>query len=171
MIFLCNLKISVKTDDLSLGFDRDCERRQQALANNKNAKGKYPFRSLLEDVLGSAKHPERGTYGVVFNLTLTGNIYNDLLNKSAAPDVFDAKIVISGFDWYVRQSTPSMELQAMKSKQILIETPTKFSYVEKTVSIKHVKTEKLWPDELVSQQVNNIPTWIIVCFNKEIGRI
>ena len=29
------------TDDLSIGFDRDRERRKRELTNNKNMKGKY----------------------------------------------------------------------------------------------------------------------------------
>ena len=47
------------TDDLSIGFDRDRNRRQQELTNNKNHKGKYHLRVLLRDIFGFAEHQEK----------------------------------------------------------------------------------------------------------------
>ena len=38
------------SDDLSIGFDRDRERRQCELTNNKNMKGKYHVRNYLMDI-------------------------------------------------------------------------------------------------------------------------
>ena len=40
------------TNDLSIGFDRDRNRRQRELTNNKNIKGKYHVRIYLKDVFG-----------------------------------------------------------------------------------------------------------------------
>ena len=39
------------TDDLSIGFDRDRERRKRELTNNKNIKGKYHVTIMLKDFL------------------------------------------------------------------------------------------------------------------------
>ena len=36
------------SDDLSIGFDRDCNRRQRELTNNKSQKGKYHVRIYLK---------------------------------------------------------------------------------------------------------------------------
>ena len=43
-------------DDLSIGFDRDRERRKRELTNNKNIKGKYHVTIMLKDILGFAEH-------------------------------------------------------------------------------------------------------------------
>ena len=42
------------SDDLSIGFDRDRNRRQRDLTNNKNHKGKYQTRLMVKDIFGSA---------------------------------------------------------------------------------------------------------------------
>ena len=45
------LKTSARRfDDLSIGFDRGCDRRKQELTNNKNIKGKYQVSIYLRDV-------------------------------------------------------------------------------------------------------------------------
>ena len=46
------------SDDLSIGFDRDRNRRQRELTNNKNIKGKYHVRILLKDVFDFSMHQE-----------------------------------------------------------------------------------------------------------------
>ena len=56
------LKSSKRSDDLSIGFDRD--RRQQELINNKTQKGKYHVRNYLKDVFGFAEYQDKGTYGL-----------------------------------------------------------------------------------------------------------
>ena len=40
------------TDDFSIGFDRDCERRQRGLTGNKTQKGGFHHRVMLKDVFG-----------------------------------------------------------------------------------------------------------------------
>ena len=44
------------TDDLSIGFDRDRERRKRKLTNNKNLKGKYHVTIMLKDIFGFTEH-------------------------------------------------------------------------------------------------------------------
>ena len=61
------------TDDLSIGFDRDRERRKGELTNNKNIKGKYQVTMMLKDIFGFAEHQEKGTFGLGYKLTLTRN--------------------------------------------------------------------------------------------------
>ena len=51
-------------NDLSVGFDRDRERRRNELTNNKHVKGKYHVIIMLKDVFGFAEHPEKATYGL-----------------------------------------------------------------------------------------------------------
>ena len=52
-----NLKTSSKrSDDLSIGFHRSCDRSKQELAYNKNIKGKCHVRIYLEDFFKFVKH-------------------------------------------------------------------------------------------------------------------
>ena len=51
------------SDDLSMGFDRDRNRRQRELTINKNMKRKFHLRIMLKDVFRFAEHQEKGTYG------------------------------------------------------------------------------------------------------------
>ena len=69
------------SDDLSIGCDRDRNRRQRELTNNKSQKGKYHVRIYLKDVFGFAKYQEKATYGLGYKLTLTQNDDNAVLNK------------------------------------------------------------------------------------------
>ena len=59
------------SDDLSIGFDRDRNRRKRELTHNKNLKGKYHMRFYLKDIYGFAEHQEKATYGLGYKLTLT----------------------------------------------------------------------------------------------------
>ena len=43
------LTSSIGSNDLSIGFDRDRDRGQQELTNNKNMKGRYHVRNILKD--------------------------------------------------------------------------------------------------------------------------
>ena len=47
---------SKNSDDLSIGFDRSRARRQVAMTDNKNVKGKFHVRNMLRDVFGLAEH-------------------------------------------------------------------------------------------------------------------
>ena len=76
------LTSSKGSDDLSIGFDRDRNRRQRELTNNKTQKGKYHLRIYLKDVF--AEYQEKGTYGMGYKLTLTRNTKNAVLNKDKA---------------------------------------------------------------------------------------
>ena len=105
------------SDDLSIGFDRDRNRRQSELTNNKTQKGKYHVRIYLKDVFGSAEYQEKATFGLGCKLTLTRNTDNAVLNKGNA--INNAKIKINAIEWYVPHYTPSMQQQAILSKQIL----------------------------------------------------
>ena len=58
------------TDDLSIGFDRDREKRKRELTNNKNINGKYHVTFMLKDFFGFAEHHEKGTYGLGYKLTV-----------------------------------------------------------------------------------------------------
>ena len=48
------LTSSRDSDDLSIGFDRDRNRRKRELTNNKNIKGKYHMGIYLKDIIGFA---------------------------------------------------------------------------------------------------------------------
>ena len=52
------------SDDLSIGFDRDRNRRQRELTNNKNMKRKFHLRVMLKDVFRFVEHQEKGTCGL-----------------------------------------------------------------------------------------------------------
>ena len=47
------------SDDLSIGFDRHCNRRKRELTNNKIIKGKYHMRIYLKDIFGFAEHQKK----------------------------------------------------------------------------------------------------------------
>ena len=67
ILFLLMYKLltsSKDSDDLSFGFDRDRNKRQRELTNNKKLKGKYHLRIYLGDVFGFAEHQKTATYGL-----------------------------------------------------------------------------------------------------------
>ena len=47
------------SDDFSIGFDRDRNRRQRELTNIKSQKGKYHVRIYLKDVFGFAEYQKK----------------------------------------------------------------------------------------------------------------
>ena len=51
-----------RCDDLSIGFDRDRDRRKRVLTDNKNIKGKHHVRIYLRDIIGFAQFQEKGTH-------------------------------------------------------------------------------------------------------------
>ena len=119
------LTSSKGSDDLPICFDRDRNRRQRELTNNKTQKGKYHVRIYLKDVFAFADYQEKCTYGLGYKLQLTRNSDNSLLSKGNAID--NAKTKINAIDWYVPHYTPSMQQQSILSKQIINKTPTKFN--------------------------------------------
>ena len=158
------LSLSRGSDDLSIGFDRDRTRRRNELTNKKNIKGKFHVRIYLKDVFGFAEFQEKGTYGLGYKLTLTGNTDNSVLNKANAINL--GKIKINAIEWYVPHYTPSMQQQSILSKQILNKTPTQIQYPERSVFMKEVNTQNFWTFELGTQEGINIPTWIFVGFQQ-----
>ena len=152
------------SDDLSIGFDRDRNRRQRELSNNKTQKGKFHVRIYPKDVFGFAEYQEKGTYGLGYKLTLTRNTDNTVLNK--ANGINNGKIEIIAIEWYVPHYTASMQQQSILSKQILNKTPTQIQYPERSVFMKEVNTQNFWTFELGTQEGINIPTWIFVAFQQ-----
>ena len=72
------------SDDLSIGPNRNRDRKKQELTNNKGVKGKYYLRIMLRDVFGFAEHHEKSTYGMGYNLILPRNTDNTVLSKANA---------------------------------------------------------------------------------------
>ena len=158
------LSSSKGSDDLSIGFDRDRTRRRNELTNNKNIKGKYHVRIYLKDIFGYAEYQQKATYGFGYNLTLTRNNDNVVLNKGNVINI--GKIKINAIEWYVPHYTPSIQQQSILSKQIINKTPTEINYPERSVFMKEVNTQNFWTFELGTQQGINIPTWIFVAFQQ-----
>ena len=158
------LTSSKGSDDLSIGFDRDRNRRQRELTNNKAQKGKYHVRIYLKDVFGFAEYQDKGTYGLGYKLTLTRNTDNVVSNKDNAINI--GRIKIDAIEWYVPHYTPSMQQQAILSKQIINKTPTEIKYPERSVFMKEVNTQNFWTFELGTQESINIPIWIFVAFQQ-----
>ena len=115
------LTSSKGSDDLSIGFDRDRNRRQRELTN-KTQKGKYHIRIYLKDVFGFAENQDKGTYGLAYKLTLTRNTDNAVLNKDNA--INNGAIKINAIKWHVPHYTPSIQQQSILSKQFINKTPT-----------------------------------------------
>ena len=84
------------TDDLSIGFDSDRERRKRELTNYKNIKAKYHVTIILKDVFGFCENQVKSTYGLSYKLRLTRNSDNAVLNKSDA--IKNAKNKINSID-------------------------------------------------------------------------
>ena len=158
------LTSSIGSDDLSICFDRDRNRRQRELINNKTQKGKYHVRIYLKDVFGFAENQEKATYGLGYKLTLTTISDNAVLNKGNAINI--GKIKINAIEWYVPHYTPSIQQQSILSKQIINKTPTEINYPERSVFMKEVNTQKFWTFELGTQEGISIPTWIFVGFQQ-----
>ena len=152
------------SDDLSIGFDRDRNKRQRELTNNKFQKGKYQVRLYLKDIFGFSDYQEKVTYGLGYKLILTRNSDNAVLNKGNATN--NGKIKINAIEWYVPHYTPSMQQQSILSKQILNKKPTEIGYPERSVFMKEVNTQNFWTFELGTQEGVNIPTWIFVVFQQ-----
>ena len=55
---------SKDSDDLSIGFNRDRNRRQRQLTNNRKITGKYHITNKLRDIFGFAEYQEKANYGL-----------------------------------------------------------------------------------------------------------
>ena len=152
------------SDDISIGFDRDCNRRQRELTNNKTQKGKYHIRIYLKDVFGFAEYQNKGSYGLGYKLTLTRNTNIAVLNKDNA--IANGRIKINAIEWYVPHYTPSIQQQSILSKQIINKTPTEINYPERSVFMKEVNTQNFWSFELGTQVNISIPSRIFVAFQQ-----
>ena len=152
------------TDDLSIGYDRDRARRQRELTKNEIIKGKNHVTIMLKDISGFAEHQEKGTYGLCYKLTLTGNSDNAVLNKGNA--INNAKIKINSIDWYVPHYTPSLGQEKIIMGQIVDEKRTELGYVERSVFLKQVNLQNLWLFKLGTQEGIIDPICIIVAFQQ-----
>ena len=159
------LTSSRDSDDLSIGFDRDRNRRKRELSNNKNIKGKYHMRIYLKDIFGFAERQEKATYGLGYKLKLTRISDNAVLNKTNATTI--GKIKINSIEWYVPHYTASLKDQGILMNQITDKIPTELRYVERSVFMKEVNTHNLWSFELGTQEGVKVPKWIIVGFQQK----
>ena len=153
------------SDVLSIGIDRNPDRRQRELINNKKRKGKYHNRIMLKNIFGFAEHQEKATYGFGHKLTSTGNKENSVLNKDSANN--SSKIEVITSEWYLPHYTPSVSQQAIICIQILSELSEKLQYVKRSVFVTEVKTQNLLTFELGTQGGINVPIWIIVCLQQK----
>ena len=112
------------SDDSSIGFDRDRNRRQRELTNYKNLKSKYHVRIYLREYFGFTEDQEKGTYGLGYRLIVKRNNDNAVLNKDNA--INRAKIKINIIECYVPQYTASIPQQPILSEQILSKVPAEF---------------------------------------------
>ena len=151
------------SDDLSISFDRSRARRQDEMTDNRRVKGKYHVRIMLKDVFDFAEHQEKATYGFGYKLILTRYKDEGVIDK--VDSIAEARIKIDHLHWYVPHYIPSMQQQALMSKQILNKTPTELRYVERSVFMKAVDNQNLWNFELGSQENMNFPIWILIGFH------
>ena len=151
-------------NDLSIGIDRNRERRKNELTNNKTIKGKNHIRIYLKDIFGYAEHQEKGTYGLGYKMTLTRNTDKTVLNKNNV--VVNGRVKIISLDWYVPHFSPNLEEYTELTTQINKNSPTLLHYPERSVFMKEVNTQNLWTFELGTQEGINIPKWIFVAFQQ-----
>ena len=88
------LKLSRDSDKLSIGLDGDHNRRQRELTSDENIKDKYHVRIYLKAVFGFVEHQETATYGLGYELTLTKNTDNAVLNKDNATNNLKIKLLL-----------------------------------------------------------------------------
>ena len=156
---------SKNSDNLFIGFDRSSAKRRAEITNNKNVNGNFHLRIMLKDVFGFAEHQEKATYGLGYKLTRTRNKDEAVRDKVAG--IAEARIKIEHIHWYVPHYIPSMQQQAIMTKQILSKTPTELRYFERSVFMKEVNNQNLCKFELGSQENMNVPIWIIIGFQQQ----
>ena len=96
---------------MSISFDRDRNRRQRELTNNKIIKGKYRITISLKGIFGFVEHQGEATFGLGFKPVLTRISNNSALIKDIA--INNDKIKINTSEWYVSHYNPSIPQQAM----------------------------------------------------------
>ena len=96
--------------DLSVGFDRDRNRRRDELTNNKNIKCTFYFRILLKVVSDYGEYQEKATYGMGHKMTLKTKD-EAVLDKTVG--IADARIKIDHIHWYVSHYTSSIPQQGI----------------------------------------------------------
>ena len=150
------------SDDLSIGFGRNRNRRKDELALNKNTKGKCHLRIMLKGVLGFAKCQEKATYGLGYKLTLTGNKDDAVIDKPAG--IADARIKIDHIHWYVPHYIPSLSHENILMNQ---KKHQQFSGIlNDQFFMKEVNNQNLWSFDLGSHENMNVPIWIIIGFQQ-----
>ena len=107
LVFLMyeQITFSKHSDDLSIGFDRNRNRRKDELAQNKNVKGKYHPIIMPKDVFSFVECQEKATYGLGYNLTPTRSEGDAVIDK--AEGIADARIKIDHIHWYISLQTKS----------------------------------------------------------------
>ena len=125
---------------MSIGFDRDRNRRQRELTNNKQ-KGKYHVRISLKNDFGFAQHQLKAACGLGCILTLTRKSDSAVLNKDNA--INNGEFKISSNHCYVPPYTSSIAQQAIFVQQIQSKTPTELQYPERSIFLKEVNTQSL----------------------------
>ena len=138
-------------DDLRIGFDRDRDRKQRELTNNRNQKGKYHIKIYFEKNFGFVQHRAKTTFGLGLKLLMTRNSDNSVFNKDNATNIGKFKNI--AFEWYVPKYTPSIPQEAFLSEEIFSKMPTELQYVERSVFMKEVNTQRLWIFDLRTQEV------------------
>ena len=77
------------------------------------------------------------------------------------------KTEINSIEGYVPHYTPSIPQQAMLSKQISCKVPTELQYVERSVFMNEVDTQKFSTFELGTGEGISIPVWIKIGFQQK----
>ena len=84
------------------------------------------------------------------------------MKKGNATNISNFKINI--IEWFFPLYTNFVPQQVILSKSILSKLPTELQYVERSVLLKEINTQKLWSFELDTQGELIVPIWTIVCF-------
>ena len=71
---------------------------------------------MLKDVFGFAECQSKAAYGLSYNLTITRNKDERVVDKAAG--IADARIKTDHIHWYISHYTPSIQQQSILSNQI-----------------------------------------------------
>ena len=88
------ISIAKDTPDLSIGFDRNHNRRQRELSHNKNQKSRLHLRKYLKHFLALLNFNKKAFFGPSYKQTLTRNSDNSVLNKVDAINVDEIKLIV-----------------------------------------------------------------------------
>ena len=84
---------------------------------------------MLKHVFSFVENQEKAIFGLCYNLTLTGNKDEAVMDKAAG--IAAARIKIDHMHWYVPHFIHSIQQQGMLSEQILSKTTTELRYIER----------------------------------------